>query len=77
MGEEPGRVEASEPSPAVEVARLESEIEASREKLGEYVSELDRRRHAVARANPARLGLILAAGALLLAGAILLLRRAR
>lgn len=39
--------EAIEESPAVEVNRLRTEIDETRDELGVYVSELDRRRHEV------------------------------
>jgi len=64
-------------NPAQEVAALASEIEQTREKLGGYVSELDRRRHEVLSRTPARAGVVAAVGALIGLGTFLIVRRRR
>jgi len=80
MDEEPARLK---PEPAVEIGRLRGEIEATRDELGTYLSELDRRRHEVldlklqARKHPAvAIGIGVAVVAVV-GGAVAMVVRAR
>ena len=50
MGQEPRSMTAGPEKPELEVTKLEREIGATRERLGVYLSELDRRRPRFARA---------------------------
>jgi hypothetical protein len=72
-----------EEQPAVEIGRLRTEIDATRDQLGTYLSELDRRRHEAldlkhqAKKHP---GLVIGAGAAIVgavAGAVVMVYRAR
>jgi hypothetical protein len=69
--------------PAVEISRLRTEIDAARDQLGTYISELDRRRHEAldlkhqAKKHP---GLVIGAGVVIVAavaGAVVMVNRAR
>jgi hypothetical protein len=69
--------------PAVEISRLRTEIDATRDQLGTYISELDRRRHEAldlklqVKRHP---GLVIGAGVAIIgavAGAVVMVIRAR
>jgi hypothetical protein len=72
-----------EEQPAVEISRLRTEIDATRDELGTYISELDRRRHEAldlkhqVKKHP---GLAIGAGVAIIgvvAGAVVMVIRAR
>jgi hypothetical protein len=69
--------------PAVEISRLRTEIDATRDQLGTYISELDRRRHEAldlkhqVKKHP---GLVIGAGVAIIgavAGAVVMVNHAR
>ena len=89
MDQEPIRVRPEltktrvEEQPAVQISRLRTEIDATRDQLGAYISELDRRRHEAldlklqAKKHP---GLAIGAGVVIIgavAGAVVMVIRAR
>ena len=80
MGEEPNRVAPAPEDPSQQdLRKLEREIAASRERLGDMVAELDRRRHHLlsVREHPLGIAAVAGAAALLAAGATFLLIRRR